>query len=274
MMSRALALVTVALVGCGDGGGFPDAPVVDSPPAPGTFTLAWTVSNTGGTAITCEQIGAQAVTALLRNRALQGGSTEVFTCATLSGMSQILAPGVYDIDFDLNGVGGDPVTGVIATSPQQAGIEIKSGQNTVLAPLAFSVNATGALKLNLLSTASAGNCVATAQGGAGITSNSITVTRVSDGMCAPLTFNISAGTMGGAAGTYVVNCASPNDAPCIERDQELTVTGVVSGTYAINVKAKRGGTQCFTSIDQLPVPPLGRELVRTLNLGSVTPACP
>ncbi len=274
MMSRVLALVTVTLVGCGDGGGFPDAPVIDSPPAPGTFTLAWTVSNVGGTAITCDQIGAQAVTALLRNRAVQGGSTEVFTCSTLSGMSQILAPGVYNIDFDLNGVGGDPVTGVIATAPQQAGIEIKSGQNTVLAPLAFSVNATGALKLKLMSSATAGNCVPTAQSGAGITTNTITVAKVGDGMCAPLTFTISAGTMGGAAGTYVVNCAAPAVAPCIERDQELTVSGVASGAYAISVKANRGGTVCFTNADQLPVPPLGRELVRTLNLGSVTPACP
>ena len=89
-----------------------------------------------------------------------------------------------------------------------------------------------------------------------------------------LTFDISAGTMGGAAGTYVVDCASPAVTPCIERDQELSVSGVASGTYAINVRASRGGTECYTNVDQLPVPPLGRELVRTLNLGSVTPACP
>ena len=49
---------------------------------------------------------------------------------------------------------------------------------------------------------------------------------------------------------------------------------MTSGTYAINVRANQGATQCYTNVDQLPVPPLGRELVRTLNLGSVTPACP
>ncbi len=125
-----------------------------------------------------------------------------------------------------------------------------------------------------MSGATAGNCVPTGQGGAGITTNRITVTRVGDGMCAPLTFAISAGTMGGTAGTYVVDCANPVDAPCIERDQELTVTGVASGTYAISVRANRGGSACYTNVDQLPVPPLGRELARTLNLGSVTPACP
>ncbi|MBA3453493.1 MAG: hypothetical protein H0T42_10410 [Deltaproteobacteria bacterium] len=274
MMPRALVLVTVTLFGCGDGGGFPADAGVDAPPPPGTFSLAWTVSGAGSTAITCEQIGAQAVTALLRNRAVQGGSTEVFTCSTLAGMSQALSPGIYDIGFDLNGVGGDPVTGVIATAPMQMGIEIKSNENTVLMPLAFVVNATGGMRLTLMSSATAGNCVPVAQQGAGIATNTITLTRASDGMCAPLTFSVSAGTMGGTAGTYVVDCATPAITPCIERDQELTVTGVASGTYAINVSATRAGMECFTTVDQLPVPPLGRELVRTLNLASVSPACP
>jgi len=274
MTSRALLLVTVTLVGCGDGGGFPDAPPIDVAPPPGSFSLAWSVTDTGGGPITCDQIGAQAVTALLRNRAVQGGSTEVFTCSTLAGTSQALVAGTYDISFELNGVGGDPVTGVIATAPAQMAVEIVSGQNTPLTPLAFAVNATGGLKLKLMSSATAGNCVPTAQLGAGITTNTITLTKVSDAMCAPLTFNVSAGTMGGTAGTYVVNCATPTVAPCFERDQELTVTGVVSGAYAINVRASKGGAECYTNVDQLPVPPLGRELVRTLNLASVTPACP
>ena len=274
MKSRALVLVTVTLVGCGDGGGFPDAPPIDAPTPPGTFSLAWTVANTGGTAITCGQIGAQAVTATLRNRAIQGASTEVFSCSTLMGMSQALIPGTYDISFDLNGVGGDPVTGVIATAPMQMGIVIQSGVNTPLMPLAFSVNATGAMRLKLMTSATAGNCVPVAQQGAGITTNSITLTKVSDGMCAPLTFTVSAGTMGGTAGTYVVNCATPTVAPCFERDQELTVTGIESATYAISVKGNRGGTECYTNIDQLPVPPIGRELVRTLNLAlSSATAC-
>ena len=274
MMPRALFLVTATLVGCGDGGGFPDARLPDAPPARGAFSLAWVVNNTGGTAITCGEIGAQAVTATVRNRAIQGASTEVFTCSTLTGTSQLLVPGIYDIGFDLNGVGGDPITGLIATAPTQMGIEINSGAETPLSPLTFAVNATGAMKLKIMSSATAGNCVPTAQNGAGITTNRITLTKVSDGLCAPLTFTISAGTMGGTAGTYVVNCTTPVVAPCIERDQELTVTGVASGTYSISVRADRTGTACFTNVDQLPVPPLGRELSRTLNLASVTPACP
>jgi len=272
MTSRALVLVIVTLVGCGDGGGFPDAPEIDAPPTPGSFSLAWSVTDTGGGTIPCGQIGAQAVTALVRNRAMQGGATEVFTCSTLAGMSQALVPGIYDISFELTGVGGDPVTGVIATAPQQMGVEIKSGLNTALMPLAFSVNATGGLKLKISGSATADNCASSGQTNLGITTNSITLTRLSDGMCAALTFDVSAGASG-TAGTYVVNCTTPTVAPCFERDQELTVTGIVSGAYAVNVRAQKTGIECYTNVDQLPVPPLGRELVRTLNLASVTPAC-
>jgi len=274
MMSRALVLVTTTLVGCGDGGGFPDAPPIDSPPVPGTFTLAWTVADMAGNPIPCSQVGAQAVTALMRNHKVQGGSTEVFTCSTLMGMSQTLVAGTYDASFDLNGPGGDPVTGIIATAPAQLAFEIKEGENTVLTPLAFRVNATGGMKLKLQTQATGGNCATAPMPSSGITTNTITVTRNSDGMCAPLLFDVSAGASG-TAGTYMVDCTTPVVAPCFERDQELTVTGVVSGTYAISVKANTAtGTDCFTNIDQLPVPPLGRDLVRTLNLAPSTPACP
>lgn len=273
MMSRALALVTTTLVGCGDGGGFPDAPPIDAAAVPGTFTLAWSVANMAGTPITCDQIGAQAVTALMRNHKIHGGATEVFTCSTLMGMSQTLVAGTYDASFDLNGVGGDPVTGIIATAPSQLAFEIKPGENTVLTPLAFRVNATGGMKLNLQTSATVDNCASATGTNAGITTNTITVTKTSDGMCAPLLFNISAGAAG-TARTYMVDCTTPVSAACIERDQELTVTGVVSGSYAINVKAHIGAmTDCFTNVDQLPVPPLGRDVVRTLNLAPSTPAC-
>jgi len=61
------------------------------------------VSNTGGTPITCDQIGAQAVTAVLRNRAIQGARPRCSRARRSMGMSQPLIPGIYDIGFDLNG---------------------------------------------------------------------------------------------------------------------------------------------------------------------------
>ena len=55
---RGVILSTALVAACGGGGGFPDAPPIDMPPPLGTFSLAWTVKDTGGNPITCDQIGA------------------------------------------------------------------------------------------------------------------------------------------------------------------------------------------------------------------------
>lgn len=264
MTSRALYLVTATLIGCGSGGGFPDAPEIDSPPPLGTFSLAWSLTDTNNQPITCDQIGAQSVTALVRNRAVQGGSTQVFACSTMMGTSEALVPGTYDIDFELVGVGGAPMTGLIATSPVQLAVVIPSGGSVALTPLAFAVNATGGMKLHL-STAATMNCTPTAAGGSGITTHTITLNKASDSTCAPITFAIAAnGTQ--PARTYTVDCATPAVVPCIERDQEISVTGIAAGGYIIHIRGS-APTECFSNNDSLSVPPLGRDLVRTLNLG-------
>ena len=274
MMSARGLVLTVAVAGCGSGGGFPDAPPIDSPPPLGTFSLAWSVTDTTGTGITCDQIGAQTVTALVRNRGVQGGSTEVFTCGTLMGTSQGVVAGTYDIGFELTGMGGDPATGLIATAQKQQGIVVKPGENTPLAPLTFAVDAKGGLKLNLSTNKPGGNCGATAAMGAGITGVSITLLHTGPGTCEPVTFAIAAGASR-PAGSYTVNCAMPTLAPCIDADQQLSVTGVPSGAYQIHVRGKVGAADCWTNDDALPVPPLGRDLTRTLNLGfgAATPGC-
>src|SRR5215203_3385555 len=119
-----IALPGAVLAGCGDGGGFPDAGPIDQPPASGTFSLMWSVKDSGGATLDCAEIGAQAVTVVTRNKAQTGGSTEVFTCSTGAGTSQGLAPGTYDLDFELGGVGGDPQTGILATSPKVQNVVI------------------------------------------------------------------------------------------------------------------------------------------------------
>jgi len=267
-MTFARACLLVVAVGCGSGGGFPDARPIDAPPPTGTFSLAWSLTNTNSQPITCDEIGGLTVTALLRNRDVQGGSTEVFTCGTLMGTSQALVPGIYDIDFELNGV-----SGLIATAPKQMGIVVTSGGNVQLAPVAFSVDATGGLKLNFTTGTAGGNCVATASNGAGITQTTITLTKLSTGACAPVTFTIAAGATQPAS-TYTVDCTTPVVGPCIEADQQLSVAGVASGTYVIHVRGT-AGADCWKNDDQLPVPPVGHDLVRTLNLAiqMAAPSC-
>ncbi len=272
---RGVFLSTALVAACGGGGGFPDAPPIDMPPPLGTFNLAWTVKDTAGNPITCDQIGAQAVTVLTRNRAIQGGSTEVFTCATLMGGSQGLIPGTYDMDFELGGVGGAVGTGIIATSPKQMGIVIQSGANVTLMPLAFSVNATGGIKLNLSANKPGGNCGSVGNNGAGITGVTLTLQHTSGGACEPVMFTIAPNaTLPG--GSYTVNCTSPTVAPCIEADQQLSVTGVPSDGYQLHVRGKVATANCWTNDDTLPVPPLGRDVMRTLNFAAAasgTPGC-
>lgn len=263
----ALALVSVA--SCGDGGGFPDARQPDGPLPTGTFSLAWTVTDENGGAVTCDQIGALTVTAVLRNPAVQGGSTEVFNCSTGSGTSPGIAPGNYQIDFELNGSTAVPV---IETAPRQD-IVVKSNENTPLMPISFAVNATGGLALSLEAVGvTAGNCETTANMGAGIDQLTITLEKTSDLSCAAVTFAVSAGASG-TAGTYVVNCGNPTTIGCLNADQVLSVSDVVSGSYRAHIRGRSGG-DCYVNDDTIAVPALGMTLTRTLNLGKTTGPCP
>jgi hypothetical protein len=259
------------LAACGSGGGFPDGRAIDVAPPGGTFTLDWAVTDAGNQNITCDQIGAQSVTVLAHNRAVQGGSTQVFTCSTGMGTSQAMPPGTYDFDFEL-----DATTGVLATAPAQHTIDIASNANVRLTPLAFTVDATGGLSLHLSTGRAGGNCGLVANGGGGITSTQITLVHASDSSCEPQTVDISASALTGAmASTYTINCTTPVNGPCIETDQTVTATTVPSDGYMIHVKAKQAATVCWSNNDSMQVPPLGQVLSRTLNLvfATGTPGC-
>jgi len=253
-----LGATGLALVACGDGGGFPDARPIDAPPPNGTFSVAWTVTDAGGTTIPCDRIGAQSVTVLLHEKGTQGGFTEAFTCGTGMGSASI-APGTYDVDYELHSP-----TGILARAPQQKSVVITSEQTTTFTPLVFAVDATGGLDLGL-SAIDSGAPIPNCSGVASITTMTVTL-ETTAAVCQPVTFNISAGATG-TAGTYVVNCATPALVNCLNSDQRLTVTGVPSGNYRIHVRGnKAGGDNCWINDDVFSVPPLGATLTRTLNL--------
>jgi len=242
---------------CGSGGGFPDARPIDAAPPTGTFSLAWTVTDiTNGTPIRCDQINGQAVTVIVHNRAVDGANTQVFGCSSLIGTSQGLAPGTYDMDFELDGVA---VT--LGTSPTQHGIVINSNANTELMPISFAVNATGNLSLNLATGRAGGNCAA-APGGGGISATQITLNHNNDLSCAPLTLMIG-------ASPYTINCTTPVDGPCIDAATAITAINISADSYTIHIKAKQGATVCWTNNDSIVVPALGGTLMRTLNLAFV-----
>jgi hypothetical protein len=106
------------------------------------------------------------------------------------------------------------------------------------------------------------NCTVPDQGGAGLTGFAIDFEHAADG-CAPVTFTRARGTT--TVGTYTVSCSSPAITSCIERDETLTIDGIESGPYAINVSALLGPIRCWAGTDLLSVP-AGATLTRPIQL--------
>src|SRR5690349_6763336 len=101
--ATAVFVLTAALAGGGcegcEGGGLVDAqPDVQ---APGTISLAWSLTDANGAPITCDQVGAVAVSMEIREIDAATGAPAAFTCSTGSGTTQALAPGTYQVDIEL-----------------------------------------------------------------------------------------------------------------------------------------------------------------------------
>jgi hypothetical protein len=261
----------VFAVGCGGGGGFPDAAIDSPPPGPGSFSLAWTVTDSNGAPIDCSKIGGATVTATLRNLSAVGGQTEVFTCMTGMGMSQKdITPGTYEISLELDST----TNTILQTVATQHAVVINSDSVTALTPVVFAVNAVGGLKLHLATNKAGGNCGAAPDGGA-IDAMTISVNHETTGPCEPISFTIGAGATTSAT-MYTINCTTPATAPCIEADQEIDATMVPSDKYTFHITGSTAGANCWSNNDMITVPPLGGTLTTTLNLGHApvgTPGC-
>jgi len=250
------------VVGCGDTGGFPDAMTPEGPPPGGTFSLSWSLTDTGGAPLDCDRVGGVTVTMVLRNRGVQGGSTEVFTCGTGSGMTPPLLPGTYDIQFELAGA-----TGLITTAPAQMGVVVESAKDTPLVPVTFAINAVGGLALTFDALKPGGNCAAVASNGAGITAMSIALNHSSGGACEPATLMIG-------STPYTIDCTTPVEVGCIESTVEVTGANLPSDSYQIHVRGKQGVQTCFANDDTIRVPTNAMAFQRALNLAPTgAPGC-
>lgn len=263
MCLRAALVFAASMTGaCGGGGGFPDAPPEPDASPGGTLSLDWSlVKMADGSPVSCDAVGAGTVTLLLRNRSMQGGFTEVFTCGTGSGTTPAVPIGTYDINFELNGL-----SGLITTAPEQMGLVVTRGQNTPLAPITFTVNATGAMDLRIDALKAAGNCDPIASNGAGITAMRITLNHATGGACEPTTLMIG-------ATPYTINCGAPVTTTCIEKTTAITAASLPSDNYQIHIRADQtAAMNCFVNDDSIRVPPNGKTLTRTLNLAPSTGA--
>jgi hypothetical protein len=229
------------------------------PPAPtgdGTVALAWSLADDRGAPLGCDQVGARTVAVRLRDRASGSVSATAFACPNSPGTAQV-APGTYDIVFELNAADGTR----LATAADQTGIAVVAGQRRQLAPITFQLSSRGTLVLSLATSATT-NCQPSSAGGAGITSNTLTLAVV-DGGCAAVTFTRRRGTED--RGTYTVNCSSPQITPCIEKNETLT-TSLAPGRYRVSARGKVGAIDCWQRDDILEVPTAGQTLTRTLGL--------
>lgn len=270
-MKRLLAVMSLAA--CGGGGGFPTDSPPEAPPVGGRFSLSWSVTDLNAAVIPCGQIGASFVTVTLRNRAIQGASTEVFSCISGTATSLMtFTPGLYDLSFELGGPGGgDPTgvgtpTGVIASAPAALALEITSGGTVTVDPITFAVDATGKVELFVTTGNAGGNCA----GGAAIENVTLSLTHTG-AACEPVTFDIS----NGPPSSYAVNCAAPPLSACIDNDQKLSVPTLPSGNYRLAVSGKIGGLDCYSTTATLIVPPNSKTLPQTIGLTKLTtPGCP
>lgn len=253
MQLRAILLCAAVTAGCGDDG--------STNAVTGTFSLAWTLTDTGGAPITCDQIGATTIAVTLQRTDGSSSPTASFACGGSPGTSPAIPVGHYNVSIALQGTGLDAVA-----APAQNGVVIAQNQTTALAPVTFAVNATGNLALQIAPPSPLTTNCGAAPTGAAINAETITFEHTGDG-CLPITFTRSKG------GTYTVNCAAPNNAGCIETDETLTATNVPSGSYTIHIRGKIGATDCFTNDDALSVPAQGRSLTHTFTLAATKPGC-
>jgi len=251
---------------CGSGGGFPiDAGGSSSP---GTVTLAWSLTDIAGAAITCDQVGANSVALTLQGHATAGALVSL-SCAAGQGTSQALPPDTYDVAIELHGAS---LTAISATP--QKGVVVRAGADTRLAAAVFAVDPHGAIAFSINVPQAASNCGAASDQGAGITATTITLQHDGNGPCEPVLFTHTKGTT--PLGTYTVDCGSPMVVNCVERDEALTATGVASGGYTVHVVGKINAAACWRNDDTLQVPAQGHTLSGTWNLAlqSTVSGCP
>jgi hypothetical protein len=252
------SLGLVGLPGCGDDGGFPSDAYVADAAAPGTVQLTWVIKDLAGNVTSCDKVGADSVSLELRRVDDASGTPDSFSCASGTATSRAVPAGHYRISIALGGARLAPVAG----GDQQ--VTIVAGGTTPLAPVAFTVDATGGLALTFAVPMSANNCAAT-----GMTGVTIKLTHV-EGGCEPVTF----GRAGGADTTpYTIQCAAPSVAPCLETTEILTATAPVpSGQYDIEVRGRKGATECWVNNNRLVVPAQGQLHSELLNLAFLNDA--
>lgn len=238
--------------GCRDGGSSTDAGVVDAPPAGGTVSMTWRLSD-GSNDLTCAQVAG--ISVRLTATPAQGGFATIdsFNCSAGQATSRTIEPGTYNIEVELNAP-----QGLLATSGRINGVEVTSGATTTLDEIVFELAATGNITFVVDTDAAGLNCDAV-PGGGGL-SNVVFALRDATGQCVG-SFGIGAGATQ-PEGTYASDCTTPYTGGCIENDQTITVSAIPSGSYSLTITGDKDGLACYSRTAQFNVP--GNDLTAEL----------
>lgn len=229
MLRRVVALAVAVAVGgacaaCGGSEEPADAPPPPPPPQR-TVSLAWTVTDPAGAALTCDAVDGRFVTVTFFQHSIGQGFSEVFDCFRLAG-TRVLEESDYTIGFELS-----DRFGTLATLPTR---RYTVASDLAIDPAKFTIDPVGDLTFTL-DTGLTTNC-----GGASpITAMTIELYRADGTTCEPAALTIDPAT------PYQVNCAAPPSAACLEKDTHVSGARLPAGEYRIVATALEGATPCW-----------------------------
>jgi hypothetical protein len=146
-IGRSLFILSCVLAGlawtaCSDAGGFPDAAVIDSVPAPGGLSFRWSIT-LNGVQSDCAAVGAVNMVAVVENIDSAEGTNELFGCSagTTPGMAissgvASKPPGRYRAIMSLYGAAS---VGEILRLPAIGILTVATATETVVPPQIFAV---------------------------------------------------------------------------------------------------------------------------------------
>ena len=135
MRRLVLGFACLVALGCGGEEIVQDAGLEpDAPPAVGTISLSWTISD-GAQTVACGDVEGLIVSVRIVPAAGGGGLVEAFPCDDGAGTSQALDEAAYNLTITLQGSGG-----VTLGDPQTVnGVDVTAGADTPLGAFEFVV---------------------------------------------------------------------------------------------------------------------------------------
>lgn len=226
-------------------------------PARSSISFTWSLIDTNGRSVTCDGVAAAFVSLTSRSRTTGESVGALFPCAENTG-TQLVALGLHDVSIALHATDGT----TLATVPDRTVIVTAEAPAPVFAPIVVTFIVNASLDLSWGAALSVANCTPTDQGGAGITSFTLSMER-SQGGCAAVTFLRKRGEI--VTGTYPVNCSAPQAASCLETDERLLLSTIAPGSYVVRVRGNVSGLECWETDSLVEVRP-GRPNEVTLRL--------